>query len=98
MTLLKNGTTRLYNQLKDTSKNVTFINQKLEKSKTFKFRKTFNDNSFTKGGLINEFERNKAEREQVRSEEPPTYQVDQDMEILNLMKETRELNQLMRVI
>ena len=34
--------------------------------------------------------------EQVRSEEPPTYQVNQDMEILNLMKETRELNQLMR--
>jgi hypothetical protein len=48
---------------KDTSKNVTFINQETGKRvRLSNLEKTFNDNSFTKGGLINEFERNKAER------------------------------------
>ncbi len=48
---------------KDTSKNITFINQETGKRvRLSNLEKTFNDNSFTKGGLINEFERNKAER------------------------------------
>ncbi len=48
---------------KDTSKNVTFINQETGKRvRLSNLEKTFNDNSFTKEGLINEFERNKAER------------------------------------
>lgn len=53
---------------KDTSKNVTFINQDTGKRvRLSNLEKTFNDNSFTKGGLINEFERNKAERETSRT-------------------------------
>ena len=48
---------------KDTSKNITFINQKTGKRvRLSNLEKTFNDNSFTKGGLMDEFERNKAER------------------------------------
>ena len=38
----------------------------------------------------------KQREEEVRSEDQPTYQTEQNMEVLNLMKETRELNQLMR--
>ena len=48
---------------KETSKNITFINQETGKRvRLSNLEKTFNDDSFTKGGLINEFERNKAER------------------------------------
>lgn len=48
---------------KDTSKHVTFINKETDKKvRLSNLEKTFNDKSFTKEGLINEFERNNRTR------------------------------------
>lgn len=43
-------------------KHVTFINKDNQKVRLSNLEKTFNDKTFSKGELINEFERNKAER------------------------------------